>query len=410
MLFSLFTMACHKYNRPTISIVNPSDGMIIGKGDVIYIEVKTSDRNGRVMQVYFIIDGVNIASSDFPYSYVWDTKGYENGLHTITAVAYDDDAGKRSDAVTISIEISLPRVKTTEVANITPTSAVVGGKVLNNGGDPVTETGVYWGTAEKVEETGVKQRINSNMVDYSTKLLSLATNKTYYFKAYATNTMGESLGEELQFITFGNETGFFTDIRDNSEYKWVRIGDQFWMAENLAYLPRVFPADKGSRYYNYYYVYGYNGTDTAAAVATDNYKKYGVLYNYEAAIVSCPLGWHLPTDDEWKQLEVALNMDPIESTNSDWRGASQGRELKSRDSWYNGGNGTNTSDFTAMPGGGRQNDINDFSYLEKYSYFWTSSNYSTSSAWIRSLYYNNPGVYRNTSDKQRGYSVRCLRD
>lgn len=248
------------------------------------------------------------------------------------------------------------------------------------------------------------------MVDFSTKLLSLATNETYYYKAYAINTMGESLGDELQFVTFGNETGTFTDSRDNREYKWVRIEDQFWMAENLAYLPRVFPPDKGSRYYNYYYVYGYYGEDAAAAAATDKYKKYGVLYNFEAANASCPIGWHLPTEAEWIQLETALNMDPVEATNSDWRGSSQGSELKARDSWYNNGNGTNTSDFTALPAGGRMHDQKEFNYLEKYSYFWSSSTYGSSAAWIRSLYYNNQGVFRNTADKQRGYSVRCVKD
>jgi len=410
LVFLILLAGCHKYKRPDISIIYPTEGMIIGKGEIIDIEVKTSDKNGRVLQVYYIIDDVSIASSDFPHSYQWNTKGYELGSHTIKVIAYDDDAGKRSDAVTISIDISTPRVQTLEPSKITTTSAIVGGKVINDGGDNVTETGVYWGTAENVEETGTKQKISSNMVDFSTKILSLATNETYFFKAYAINTIGESLGEELHFFTFGNETGFFTDKRDNREYKWVRIGDQYWMAENLAYLPRVFPPDKGSRYYNYYYVYGYYGEEVFEAAATDNYKKYGVLYNFEAANASCPIGWHLPSEAEWIQLETTLNMDPVEATNSDWRGSTQGSELKSRESWYNNGNGTNTSDFSAFPAGGRMNDQKDFNYIEKYTYFWTSSTYGPSSAWIRSLYYNNQGVFRNTADKQRGYSVRCVKD
>ena len=94
----------------------------------------------------------------------------------------------------------------------------------------------------------------------------------------------------------------FTDNRDGNVYSFVTIGDQVWMSENLKYLPSVVDRATYSNTDPYYYVYGYNGTDVPAAKATDNYKTYGVLYNWPAAIDACPSGWHLPSDAEWTQL------------------------------------------------------------------------------------------------------------
>jgi len=55
---------------------------------------------------------------------------------------------------------------------------------------------------------------------------------------------------------------------------------------------------------NHYYVYGYEGTNISEAKATANFINFGVLYNWPAAISSCPDGWHLPSDQEFKILEV----------------------------------------------------------------------------------------------------------
>ena len=117
-----------------------------------------------------------------------------------------------------------------------------------------------------------------------------------------------------------------TDLGGNN-YAVVTIGSQTWMAENLAYLPEItFEDDWGSNTDPQYAVYDYapgSGTETVAgAKATANYDTYGVLYNWSAAMDGdassssnpsgvqgiCPNGWHLPSDDEWKELEMALGM------------------------------------------------------------------------------------------------------
>jgi uncharacterized protein (TIGR02145 family) len=96
--------------------------------------------------------------------------------------------------------------------------------------------------------------------------------------------------------------GYFTDSRDGNTYKTIKIGNQIWLAENLRYLPSI---------NNGYHVYGYHGNSVAEAKRTSNYAEYGVLYNARAAQEACPQGWHIPSDEEWKNLEREVGV-PIE--------------------------------------------------------------------------------------------------
>ena len=93
--------------------------------------------------------------------------------------------------------------------------------------------------------------------------------------------------------------GYYTDPRDGYTYKTIKIGNQIWLAENLRYLPRI---GKG------YYVYDYLGNDVSEAKETQNYKDFGVLYNMLAAQEACPVGWHIPSDVEWKELDKYLGL------------------------------------------------------------------------------------------------------
>lgn len=133
----------------------------------------------------------------------------------------------------------------------------------------------------------------------------------------------------------------FTDARDGHVYKYVTIGTQSWMAENLAYLPVIHVPANDVLNYNeepLYFVLEYEGNDIAAAKQTDNYKKLGVLYNWYAAMNQksaagaspnavpsgvqgiCPTGWHLPSKAEWKILEefVASQVPDVQGNGVDW--------------------------------------------------------------------------------------------
>ena len=218
---------------------------------------------------------------------------------------------------------------------------------------------------------------------------------------------------------------YFTDIRDGNSYKFVKIGNQVWMAENLKYLPSVVGPATSSETDPYYYVYDYDGIDVAAAKATDNYKTYGVLYNWTAAMNFaggsdanpsgvqgvCPCGWHLPSDAEWKQLEMHLGMPEDAANTAGWRGTDEGGKLKDTTTthWNSPNEGaTNESGFTALPGGNSYSG--SFEGIGNNGVWWSTTELYGTIAWYRGMNYNSSKVDRYTYPKSAGYSVRCVRD
>ena len=199
---------------------------------------------------------------------------------------------------------------------------------------------------------------------------------------------------------------------EGQSYATVQIGAQCWFAENLKYLPSVSPSTNGSKTDPYYYVYDYQGTNVSEAKATTNFQTYGVLYNWTAALTACPPGWHLPSDDEWKILEISLGMSLSEANNTFWRGTDEGGKMKETGTahWQSPNTGaTNSSGFTALAGGYRDG-YGAFSYLGYRCYWWPSSGYTGSTAWFRGMLNNNSQVYRYHGSKMLGLSVRCLKN
>jgi uncharacterized protein (TIGR02145 family) len=422
ILFIIFTISCLSACKdkdkvkpesqlgPECMIVAPQNYSFFGKGEIIDIIVDADDQNGNTISVQLFINNEGVSStSEFPFQFEWDSHGLEPGEYSLKTVAIDLDGLRCKDSIQVIIGISSPRLTTEDVFDVSLTSVTLGGSILTDGGSPIFETGIYYGLNEHPEHGGMKQTTSLVSGQFKTVVTGLGTNTTYFYTAYAVNEVGENRGEQKKFKTLGNELGVFTDVRDGKEYKTVRIANQTWMAENLAYLPSVTTHDDGSKYIPKYYVYGYNGTDTAEAKLSEYYSNYGALYNYEAALKSCPEGWHLPSDEEWKTLEANLGMQPIEIDNAGWRGTNEGRSLKARYGWKESGSGSNISDFSALPGGYRlPYGYTDFETI--YSNFWVAREHTSTEAWCRYLYYNNTGVYRGTFSRDFGFSVRCIRD
>jgi uncharacterized protein (TIGR02145 family) len=175
------------------------------------------------------------------------------------------------------------------------------------------------------------------------------------------------------------------------------------MAENLRYLPTVNHVADGSEDAagSYYYVYGYDGTDVNAAKATSNYATYGVLYNWTAAVNSCPAGWHLPSDAEWTELTDYLGGRSV-----------AGGKLKETGTthWLSPNTGaTNETGFTALSGGYR-NYVGTFNDIGSYGYWWSATESGDLIAWSSSVDYLHSSVYRYVNFEELGYSVRCVRD
>ncbi len=165
------------------------------------------------------------------------------------------------------------------------------------------------------------------------------------------------------------------------------------------------------------------GLSTGAYCAYDNNESnvttYGYLYNWYAVNDSrniAPNGWHVPTDEEWKQLEMYLGMSESETNNYGWRGTNEGSKLAGNAELWPGGNLENNaafgeSGFSALPGGYSCYDSGSFSYMDYRAYFWSSTEINDNSAWDRALVHNHSNVFRtNLSNKKLGFSVRCLKD
>jgi len=212
----------------------------------------------------------------------------------------------------------------------------------------------------------------------------------------------------MLFSVQAREEGTFTDTRDGHVYQWVKIGNQTWMSGNLAYLPRVNRVSDSRYEGKCFYVYGYDGENLLEAKAGANYKKYGVLYNWEAAIKSCPEGWHLPVEKEWRELEKYLEMNTNEAATRGWRGSGNvGKKLKFASGWKMNG-GTDETGFHVLPGGCRGYD--GFGSLGFCAYFWTASPAGGDDGWRRGYCGDDSGSCREEERRYFGLSVRCVKD
>ena len=190
-------------------------------------------------------------------------------------------------------------------------------------------------------------------------------------------------------VGMAQATDTFTDSRDGQTYKTISFKNAStgttvtWMAQNLNYKLQ----DS--------YAYDDDG---------NNRKALGLLYTWEAAKKACPSGWHLATDSEWSQLV------------SQFGGAdTAGETLKSVNGWNEGGNGTNSSGFNALPAGIRRN--NGYDVLGYFGFWWSSTpTGEDGKAWLWDISYGGPDmsiktkVWRFDGDILGGLSVRCVRD
>jgi uncharacterized protein (TIGR02145 family) len=132
-----------------------------------------------------------------------------------------------------------------------------------------------------------------------------------------------------------------------------------------------------------------------------NGEKYGKLYNWFAVNDPrglAPEGWHIPNDEEWTIL-------------GDYLGGKKeaGTKMKSKQGWAEGGNGTNSSGFSGLPGGKRHGS-GTFGDVDMYGRWWSSTDDAPNSTWSRFLIYDDGYLNRNWDIKGNGLSVRCRRD
>jgi uncharacterized protein (TIGR02145 family) len=275
----------------------------------------------------------------------------------------------------------------------------------------LTAKGVCWSTTTNPTTADNKAIDNTYPDDpkhFHATIYGLNTGTTYYFRAFATNNEGTFYGNEVSFTVPTCTELSVSDI-DGNIYKTVQIGSQTWMAENL----RTTKFNDGSNMSSGAY-YWYNN-DPVSFKDT-----YGALYNWFTVNTGklCPTGWHVPNDEEWKQLEMALGMSRASADTSyvdfdvygmGFRGTDQGTQMKATSGWSpwegRGGNGTNTSGFSALPAGDTGGD-GKYGGAGVCTSFWCFGEPPIA----RCLSTDESKVSRAVYYKDIGFSIRCLKD
>ncbi len=407
-----FLSGCEKENKAlNCTITDPKNDEKIPHGTQVIISVNADDADGNVIGVNFLINDSSIGVlNSLPYNYEWNTLNEETGSHSIKATATDNSGNSLSDKKTVSITEGVPVAEFAayQISVSYGSSAQFYNRSINN---PVSW---LWDFGDGATSTS-----QNPSHTYSTA-------GTYTISLTVTNSYGSDAETKTGYITV---TESLTDY-DGNVYQTVQIGNQLWMKENLksthyadgtALIDGTGAGDISGDYTTkYYFAYYDNETNVAT---------YGRLYTWAAATNGasgdetnpgsvqgvCPDGWHVPGDNEWKELEMYLGMIEREANTTEWRGTDEGLKLKeSGFSHWRGyigslNLGTNESGFTALPAGSRWYN-ESFRDMDLRANFWSATESYSSYAWCRRLYSKFPDVYRYDDYKSRGYSVRCVKD
>lgn len=230
---------------------------------------------------------------------------------------------------------------------------------------------------------------------------NLETKKIYYYAVTQIVEKEESdFSSQLTAATKDWQCGDAI-VYDQRIYNTVKIGEQCWFKENLKY-----ETEEGSFCYE---------------DITTNCEKDGRLYTFETATKGdstektqglCPLGWHVPSDEDFKVLERNIGMKRLNSNDSGWRGEVEniGNRLKAVVACTEkGGLFCGTSGFNLTMGGNR-GISGVFRYIGMSSSLWTSTSVEEGLVWTRFFSFDNAGVNRKTEEKEKGHFLRCIKD
>ena len=362
---------------------------------------------------------------------------------------YGNEVAATTTATTPS---ALPSVTTITVTNITTSEATVKGAVTSDGGENVTQRGFVYDTLPNPTTSSTVAYHGTGTGQFSNLLSSLHSGKTYYVRAFATNSIGTAYGNELTF-TLNVPTPVPGDAipcpgaptvtdHEGNVYNTVQIGTQCWTKENLrtttspstgTYL--IPPA--GTTYtYSGKQAFWYNNDSATYAP-----RNYGLLYNWNAALDTfntaygelsvnptmgdfnvsfmgnrrgiCPAGWHLPSGEEWVTLTDYLNSH--EEYRSGGLDGYVAKALASANDWYSGSvlgdnpEGNNVTGFSAVPAG--HCFFSSFDGVSGDAFFWSSTQRGSNYATICNLVAHSAVVeWFIDCVTNIGCSVRCLRD
>ena len=329
--------------------------------------IKTKDNNGNILKLY-------------PTVMKYDNLSKELNIK-----------GEEKYSPTTLVQIA-PVLTTKSALNITGTTATSGGYIKTNGGSDITSKGIVWSLATN-PTIALTTKTNDGIgsVDYKSYITGLYPSRKYYVKSYATNVIGTSYGNEINFI---------------ADYNQILIGSQVWSDSNLNVstyrngdiIPQVTDQTAWNNLTTGAWCYYLN--DTGAEIY------YGKLYNWYAVTDPrglAPEGFHVPSDDEWKTLNDHIDSEKIKGVKK--------KVLREKHQYVDGDK--IESRFKGLPGGARL--IKDFGcYFSSIGFdgaWWSSSENVTKSDLYNTLnYFFLGGANDYSFNKQFGFSVRCIKD
>jgi uncharacterized protein (TIGR02145 family) len=260
-----------------------------------------------------------------------------------------------------------------------------------------------WNTSSTYPGSGKNQVTSPS---YTQTGLTCNTTSTLYVWSY--NSCGNSTATILtqtvsscNYICGGD--GTFIDARDGQTYGYVIIGTQTWMCQNLNAIKYINGVAINNEIDNTSWINLKTGAYCSYNNDANNAITYGRLYNWYAvnnANRICPSDWHMPTHDEWTTLISYLGGESIAGSKLKETGFTH---------WQSPNTGaTNSSGFTALPGGYRHCDDGKFSSLYLNGYWWSDTENDVQDAWLCDMLYNHPDALQYNGYKTNGFSVRCV--
>lgn len=322
-----------------------------------------------------------------------------NTKYYVRAYATNSAGTAYGDQLNFTTTPGTPTLSTFSVSSYTANSSNLKGSIVTDGGASVTSRGVCYSISHNPTTADNKTSDGTGTGSYISYIKNLLPNTTYYARPFAVNSSGTQYGNEVSFSTLQ----MLTDV-DGNTYNVASIGTQVWMAENLKTTKyndgTSIQLNTVNSFWNYTNTSNpgycwYNNNETT-------YKNiYGALYNWYAVNTGklCPLGWHVPTDNEFITLMTFVGGENVggtklkESGNAHWAASST--------------SSNNEFSFTALPGGQR---YNGFASLGTFGDFWSTTAYDFQTSYTMELTYNYWGVTRVGYQKSYGMSVRCIKD
>ncbi len=408
VLTSLVLTGCNKNEEsvnslPTVVILSPLMDSEIEEDEIVNISIDASDPDGNVTEVRFYVDNVLLNTIfDTPFTSEWNTEGEEIGDHIIKVRVLDDSGEENSEEVNVVLKAK----------NVNFSADY---KEINQGRRvQFTDKSIYnpvsWSWDFGDGETSNEQNPNHLYFASGHFTVSLTVEDDNDIETE----------EKIEYITvnsLGWSTGIVLDVEGNS-YKTIKIGNQWWMAENL----RVTKYSNGTEIElvedeNDWSNLTINDKAYCYLNNTPSYNyPFGVLYTWAAAMNGdnsstnnpsgvqgvCPDGWHLPSVNEWTELIDYLGGDVV-----------AGGKLKESGTFYwrspNTG-ATNSSGFSGLPGSGRSSSGTFLGSPVGYAYFWSSTEYASDYAFLKQLMHEGASINDWWFDKSWGSSVRCVKD